>query len=89
MVLSPVFSDDLIAALTDAMGPMASVVVREEAAALGESWEQFPTSRLGELLHALKADILSDDLREVFEEQIAQQLNRGPGSDFWRNPRQR
>ena len=89
MVLSPAFSDDLIAALTDAMGPMASVVVREQAATLGESLEQFPTSRLGELLHALKADILSDDLRQAFEEQIAQHLNQGPESDFGRNPRQR
>ena len=89
MVLSSAFSDDLIAALTDAMGPMASVVVREQAATLGESLEQFPTSRLGELLHALKADILSDDLRQAFEEQIAQHLNQGPESDFGRNPRQR
>jgi hypothetical protein len=56
---------------------------------LGESLEQFPTSRLGELLHALKADILSDDLRQAFEEQIAQHLNQCPGSDFARNPRQR
>lgn len=89
MVLSSSFSDDLIAALTDAMGPMASVVVREQAATLGESLEQFPTSRLLELLHALKADILSDDLRQAFEEQIAQHLNQGPESDSGRNPRQR
>ena len=89
MVLSPAFSDDLIAALTDAMGPMASVVVREQAATLGESLEQFPTSRLGELLHALKADILSDDLRQAFEEQFAHHLNQGTESDFGRNPRQR
>lgn len=89
MVLSPAFSDDLIAALTDAMGPMASVVVREQAATLGESLEQFPISRLGELLHELKADILSDDLRQAFEEQIAQHLDQGPESDFGRNPRQR
>jgi len=78
MVLSPAFSDDLIAALTDAMGPMAAVVVRDQAAALGESLEQFPTSRLGELLLALKADILSDDLRQAFEEQIAEHLKPGP-----------
>ncbi len=75
MVLSPAFSDDLIAALTDAMGPMAAVVVREQVATLGESLEQFPISRLGELLHALKADILSDDLRQAFEDLFARHFN--------------
>ena len=89
MVLSPAFSDDLIAALTDAMGPMASVVVREQVATLGESLEQFPISRLGELLHALKADILSDDLRQAFEEQFAQHFKQGTECDFGQLPRQR
>jgi len=81
------FFDDMIAALTLAMGPMAPVVVREQIASLGQSLEQFPVSRLGDLVQALRADILSDDLRETFEERMGKQIQEYSNSALRRAPR--
>lgn len=74
MALPPGFFDEMIAALTYAMGPMAPVVLREQVANLGQSLERFPNSRLGDLLLALKSEILSEDLRETFEAQMHKHL---------------
>ena len=87
VAIPPAFFDKMIAALTLAMGPMAPVVVREQIASLGHSLEQFPVSRLGDLLQALKADILSDDLRETFEERMGKQIQEYSNSPLRRAPR--
>ncbi|HXG51601.1 MAG TPA: AAA family ATPase [candidate division Zixibacteria bacterium] len=74
MVVPRGFFDGLIAALTDAMGPMANLVLAEQVAALGESSERFPIARLADLLQGLKSEILSDPLRAAFESRIRKQI---------------
>ena len=73
-VVSAEFFDKFIAALTDAMGPIAPLVVREQIAALGESLERFPMAKLTALLRAIKPEILNDYLRAVFEQRVMKQI---------------
>jgi len=73
-VLSPDFFNSMTRALTEAMGPMAPLVVKDQIAKLGESKARFPMTRLPDLMQLLKREILSEGLRRRFEEQIARQM---------------
>ena len=74
MMLPPAFFDKMVAALIEAMGPMAPCVIKGQAAALGESLERFPMLRLRDLMQAIKNEILSETLRTAFEKQIAKEI---------------
>jgi type II secretory pathway predicted ATPase ExeA len=52
--------DYLIAVLTEAMGPMASVIIREQVRSMGESVDEFPRRRVGELIEELTGEIATD-----------------------------
>jgi hypothetical protein len=67
------------------MGPMASLVLRERIARLGESAEEFPIVRLPELVAAIKQEILSEALRLRFEEEIAAQVQEHSKFAVWRS----
>jgi general secretion pathway protein A len=82
--VSPAFFGKMIQALTDAMGPMASLVLRDRITRLGESVERFPIARLPELVAAIKQEILSEALRRRFEEQIAKQVQEHSSVVAWR-----
>ena len=84
-LLSPQFVDKVVAALTEAMGPMAPFVIKAQAAALGESLERFPVTRLRDLMQRIKSEILCDALRGAFEKQIAIEIARHGMSLGWRN----
>ena len=51
--VSPNFFDLMSQELTAIIGPRAPVIVRERVAALGESMEKFPKTRLDGLLEIL------------------------------------
>src|SRR5207253_4548970 len=53
-VLSPDFFNSMTRALTEAMGPMAPLVVKDQIAKLGESKARFPMTRLPDLMQLLK-----------------------------------
>jgi type II secretory pathway predicted ATPase ExeA len=55
--------DYMIRVLTDAMGPIASVIVYEEVRAMGESVEQFPKSRLAELIDEATREIINESAK--------------------------
>jgi len=59
--------DRLVAALTEAMGPMASLVVRDHVDAMGESTENFPKRRFHELVYSTSGEILSESLKARYE----------------------
>jgi len=59
-VVSARFLDYMIGALTDAMGPMASVIVYEQIAAMGESVTEFPKRRVVELIEQTTREISSE-----------------------------
>jgi type II secretory pathway predicted ATPase ExeA len=79
------FFKKMAEALTDAMGPMAVLVLRDRIAALGEKAEEFPIVRLPELVGAIKQEILSEALRLRFEEQIATQIQEHSQVAVWRS----
>ena len=66
--------DRLVAALTDAMGPMAALVVSERLVAMGELQASFPTQRFGELVEATGGEILSAPLKQRYRSIMAQEL---------------
>ena len=58
--------------VTNVMAPVASLIVRQQAKALGESVEKFPRTRLPELLEGLVKEI-SDENRQIdFRQRLAQ-----------------
>jgi len=68
------FFDRLIAALTEAMGPMASVILREQIEAMGESIAIFPKRRLHELVDATSREIPSEGLRDRFRKLMSEEI---------------
>jgi type II secretory pathway predicted ATPase ExeA len=57
------FLDYMVSVLTEAMGPMASLIVHEQIAAMGESFTAFPQRRVVELIEAATREILSDSAK--------------------------
>ncbi len=49
--------DRLIAAVTKSLGPVAPLLVRDQIAVLGESFDAFPKMRIGELVKLLQQEI--------------------------------
>jgi general secretion pathway protein A len=64
----------MIAALTEAMGPMASLVVRDHVDAMGESTENFPKRRFHELVYSTSGEILSKPLRARYENVMSEEV---------------
>ena len=61
-----------LAEVTDVIGPLASLIVRRQVKALGESIEKFPRTRLPELLESLATEI-SDEKQQIdFRERLSQ-----------------
>ncbi len=70
------FLKQMIAALTDAMGPMASFVLMEDIVALGESFEAFPKVKLRELVEQSSREISNHTLRARFQQAMLQEIRR-------------
>jgi hypothetical protein len=50
----------MVNVLTEAMGPMAGVILYEQIATMGESVNEFPKRRLAELIEESTREILSE-----------------------------
>jgi type II secretory pathway predicted ATPase ExeA len=68
------FLNVLAAALTDAMGPMSKIVLREQIKSLGESSERFPHAKVEMLLESVSREILDERMRAHFRHQMLQQI---------------
>ena len=68
------FLDALAAALTDAMGPMAKIVIRDQIKTLGESSERFPHAKVDMLLESVSSEILDEGMRGQFQRQMLEQI---------------
>ncbi|MGH7773379.1 MAG: hypothetical protein ACREQA_14235, partial [Candidatus Binatia bacterium] len=79
--IPPGFFDRLILALTEAMGPMASLVVRDQIAGLGESMHAFPRGRLKELVEMLSQEIFDETLKIRFRRQMAKEIEESAKTD--------
>lgn len=60
--------------LTEVMGPMAPVVLRDQIEWLGESPHAFPESKLDELVNAVSREITDTKLRRRFEESTLHEI---------------
>jgi general secretion pathway protein A len=68
------FLNILIAALTDAMGPMSKIVLRDQIKSLGESFERFPHAKVEMLLESVSREILDEGMRARFRHQMLEQI---------------
>ncbi len=68
------FLNALIAALTDAMGPMSKIVLRDQMKSLGESSERFPHAKVEVLLESVSREILDEGMRGRFRHQMLEQI---------------
>jgi hypothetical protein len=64
--------DTMTNVFTEAMGPMAKIVISDHVAAMGETIRAFPTIRLSELVDKISQEILSPRSRADFRQRIAQ-----------------
>ena len=70
----PSFLNALAVALTNAMGPMAKIVLRDQIKTLGESFECFPHAKLDILLESVARKILDERMRAQFRRQMFEQM---------------
>ena len=68
------FVNALAAALTDAMGPMSKIVLRDQIKTLGESSERFPHAKVDMLLESVSREILDEGMRARFRHQMLEQI---------------
>ena len=68
------FLNVLAAALTDAMGPMSKIVLREQIKSLGESSERFPHAKVEMLLESVSREILDERIRAHFRHQMLKEI---------------
>jgi len=70
--VAPEFFDRLTLELTQTIGPMAPMIVRDHVNALGETMEKFPKARVGELLETVSAEILDEKVKTGFRDRLGQ-----------------
>ena len=73
-VVNDRFFDAMGLALTEAMGPMARVVMRDQIRLLGESAGKFPTGKLGTLLDSVSREILDDAMKAQFRQVMSEKI---------------
>jgi len=78
--LSPDFFDRMTHELIQAIGPFASMILRDDVKALGESIETFPKARLTELVDMISKEILNEDMKIGFRKWVAESVSTPAGS---------
>jgi len=68
------FLQALVAALTDAMGPMSRIVLRDQIKAQVVSAKRFPHAKVEMLLESVSREILDEGMRAQFRHQMLEQI---------------
>jgi len=66
----PDFFDDITRELTEVLGPIASMIIRDHVESCGESMGKFPKARVPELLQIISQEILDEDRKVRFRERV-------------------
>jgi Domain of unknown function (DUF4388) len=74
-LVPPALFDRLTTVLTEVIGPMAPLVLRDQVDALGESQASFPESKLDELIGLVSKEISDAKSRNKFEESMQQEIS--------------
>jgi succinoglycan biosynthesis transport protein ExoP len=77
------FLSIISANLSDAIGPIAPLVLRERIVALGESAEEFPRARIEELIVDLSIEISYEPIRRQFQKEMARQIQKLKKHGAW------
>ena len=72
--VSPDLFDRIARELTRILGPLATVIVHHDVAALGESIEIFPKKRLAELLDIVTKEVGDENLKRAFREHFIKKV---------------
>jgi type II secretory pathway predicted ATPase ExeA len=73
-VVPRIVFDELSVILVDAMGPMASIVLKDRAASLGESLGRFPEDKLKALIELVSDEILDPSMRQDFQKLVQERV---------------
>ena len=73
-VVPRIVFDELSVILIEAMGPMASIVLKDRAASLGESLDRFPENKLKALIELVSDEILDASMRQDFEQLVHERV---------------
>lgn len=68
------FFNDAVDALTEAMGPMARVVLRERIQFLGGGPDVFPRDKLWTLIDVVGQEVCDDSMREQFRQTMSERI---------------
>ncbi len=74
-LVPPALLNRLTSILTEVMGPMASMVLRDQIEALGESRDTLPEAKLDELIALMSREISDNQVRNKFEEAMFQEIS--------------
>ena len=66
----PIFFDHVTRELSEFFGPMASVIIHDHVASLGESTGKFPKARVPELLEIISREIPYESVKNSFRERL-------------------
>ena len=73
-IVSPDFFHRMTGEITQVVGPMASMIVRDHVVALGESMEKFPKARAKELLDTVSEEISDERQKIDFRQRLAKSM---------------
>ena len=74
-VVPPALLDRVTGILTDVIGPMAPLVLRDQIEALGESRDSLPEAKLDDLIMLISREIGDGRLKNKFEEAMFQEIS--------------
>ena len=74
-LVPPALLNHVTSVLTEVMGPMAPLVLRDQIDALGESPDKFPESKLDDLIMLIGREISDGKLKNKFEESMFQEIS--------------
>ena len=74
-LVPPALLKRLTGILTEVIGPMAPLVLRDQIEALGESPDSLPEAKLDELITLIGREIGNGSLKNKFEESMLQEIS--------------
>ena len=69
------FFESMARALVEALGPMASIIIQDQIAAMGESKNAFPTVRLTQLIDEASREIANEEMKIQFHELMSKEIH--------------
>ena len=74
-LVSPALLNRVTGILTDVIGPMAPLVLKDQIEALGESADSMPESKLDDLILMIGHEIGDGNLKNKFEQSVFQEIS--------------